>query len=490
MKEEFKRFRNFFLFFSSEDYYLAKCYRNSLGNSQKEIKDKRALNAYFTLIGLFVFILFVGTTFSFIIFVFNVLDGFSKILSIPIGVFLGLLIANIYYFLLYTISPVILPKADQNKKKDKKIIDLDNRQERQSLFSFSFIFRFLFIAFIAFIISQPLSEFIVFNVLPDEFAKREKLEIDRYRAETIASTYILKDDLLIQKEKENLARFVNVVEQSINLSEFDQLKLDTITSVLKDKYYQDEIFINQLKIKKKAITEIEQIPLFHRDERKLTYLIHDINVLTSNEILEDEQIVALNSSIVFDYPKLNEVYKITFEDWKSITAEKLRANQEILEVFNKNTFYTLKLKLLIKNNPISFLISLAFIILFSLPIVFKYLIRKRFDYYSFKANIEKDIIIKDYQNCISEYEDVLNTRIQNQINIVHNNLNDSLNILKKYNSSAYFRIQTDIENYSVEILPIYKYEYWANPPFRTRRKRDKVYKMEQDLLNKIYQEWN
>ena len=35
------------------------------------------------------------------------------------------------------------------------------------------------------------------------YTAAEKLEIERYRAETITSAYILKDDLLIQKEKNN-----------------------------------------------------------------------------------------------------------------------------------------------------------------------------------------------------------------------------------------------------------------------------------------------
>lgn len=490
MKEEFKRFRNFLLFFSSEDYYLIKNYRNSLGNTKKEIKEKKTLNAYFTLIGLFVFVLFVGTTFSFIIFVFNVLEGYSKMFSIPIGVFLGLLIANIYYFLLYTISPVILPKADQNKKKDKKIIDLDNREERQSLFSLSFIFRFLFIAFIAFIISQPLSEFVVFNALPDKFAIREKLEIERYRAETIASAYILKDDLLIQKEKENLEQFVNIIEQSINFSNSDRFKLDSITYTLENKYEQDEIFINQLKSKKESLNKIQSINLFNRDETQLEYLINEINTLTSNEIAEDEQIIAINSNIIFDDSKLNDAYNKAFENWKKITTEKLRANKEILEVFNRNTFYTLKLKLLISNNIISLIISIGFVVAFSIPIVFKFWVRKRFDYYTYKAKIEEDIILKDYQKYLLEYEEVLNYRIQKQINTVNLNLSESLSTLKMYNGKAYSKIQEEINNYTVNILPIQKFEYWADPPFRTKRKKEKNYKTEQDLLNKIYQEWN
>lgn len=489
MKKEFKQLKNFFLYFSSEDYYLIKNYRKNLGNSKKDKKEKTILDAYFSIIGLFVFSLFIGTTFSFIIFVFNVLDGFSKVLSLPIGLFLGLLIANIYYFLLYTISPVILPKADKKKRKEKKIIDLDNKEEFNSIFSFSFIFRFLFIAFIAIIISQPLSEFIIFNVYPDKYAKAENLEIERYRAETITSAYVLKDDLLIQKEKNNVDKFNSIIDQTVNITDSDKIKLDTIVNLLNYKYLYDKEFIDNLNFLNTELVKQGEIPLESRNSEKLNSIIENANYIITNEIEEDANNLLYNSNIVFDSPKITKAYIDVLNNWKLITEEKLKANQEILNVFNNNTFYTLKLKLLASGNQLSQLISVIFIGIFWAPIILKYLIRKRFDYYSYKADLEKKIILDAYNSYIKEHDEILNYKVEQCIAEINSSLKNSLDILKKYNEKSYYKIKNDITYYTLEKLPISKYEHWADPPFRTRRKNNLTYKSEKDLLNKIYQEW-
>ncbi|WP_313580611.1 hypothetical protein [Chishuiella sp.] len=489
MKEKFKKFKNFFLFFSSEDYYLIKEYRKSIGNSKKDKKKKIKLDLYFTIIGLLVFLLFIGTTFSFMIFVFNTLKGYSKLLSIPIGIFLGLLIANIYYFLLYTISPVILPKADKKKKKKKKILDLDNKDEFNSIFSFSFIFRFLFIAFIAIIISQPLSEFVIFNVYPEKYAKTENLEIERYKAKTITSAYILKDDLLVQKEKKNVEEFNSKIEQIINLSDSDKLKLSAVTYLFNQKYLADNEFINQLKIINKELSEQGKIPLQSRNSKKLSFIIQNSKNIINNEIIEDKENLLYNTKIIFDSPEINKAYKKVLNNWKLITEEKLMANQEILNVLKNNAFYTLKLKLLSSGNFLSQLISIIFIAIFSSPIIFKYMIRKRFDYYAYKANLEKEIISNAYNLYIKQHNEILNYKIEESITDSKSNLKNSLEILKKHNKEAYYKIKEDITYYTLKKLPINKYEHWADPPFRTKRKSEKVYKSEKDLLNKIYQEW-
>ena len=136
MKAHLNKIEQFLLFFSSEDVYVIEKYLKNKSGSKKELSIKY----YFLTIGFAVLIFFVYTAISTIFFIYNIFDGFSKLLSIPIGLFIGLLLANIYLFLLYTITPSILFTADKKKKRIAKIKDIRNTQEINSLLSSSFFF--------------------------------------------------------------------------------------------------------------------------------------------------------------------------------------------------------------------------------------------------------------------------------------------------------------------------------------------------------------
>lgn len=486
MKQQLNDFFKFFLFFSSEDYYFIELYKKSIQQNKKNKRELIWINLYFTIIGVSVFLLFLLTTISFIFFVYNVLEGFSKILSFPIGLFCGLLIANIYYFLLYTISPILLPTVDKKVKKDVKVLDFSNKDEVKALTSMSFLFRFIFIAFIACIIAQPISVFVIYDLFPEKFAVNENTEIERYRANTIASSYILKDDLLINKEKENIIQLYDAKDKYLNLSKEDQYKVDSLTHFLDYKYQSDQLFIDDLKKHKQKLEAFESIPIHKRNLSDVQFYVSQVDQLINQELIEDKENVLFENPFTFNSIELNKDVDLAFSKWKSLTSEKLKANEEISNVFENNSFYTLKIKLLLEGNIVSYSIMILFIALFCIPVYLKFLIRKRSNYYKFKADLEKNIIEEDYDVYLKNYTIFLNNRVNNQKIKVYQNLNNQLELLRKINSNLSNELELDISTKLLKIEPIQKFEYWLDPPFRTIRRPEEVTSLESDLLTEIY----
>jgi len=123
-----------------------------------------------------------------------------------------------------------------------------------------------------------------------------------------------------------------------------------------------------------------------------------------------------------------------------------------------------------------------------LPVYLKYNIRKLGEFYEEKEKIEKQIVIDDYKNFKREFKYLLESNITNYNKSVWENLMYYLTKLERVNPIAYQKYFTEIKN---ELVPekIEKYEYWANPPFRTIHKsKTKNVLSEQDLLNHIYPE--
>lgn len=146
------------------------------------------------------------------------------------------------------------------------------------------------------------------------------------------------------------------------------------------------------------------------------------------------------------------------------------------------------IKDLLSTNPFATIITLAVVTVFILPVYLKYNIRKLGEYYEKKAEINKRIIEDDYKDFKKEYRQILESNISNYNKSVWEKLMPYLNKLEKANPISYQRYFSEIEK---ELAPekIEKYEYWANPPYRTIHKsRTKNTLSEQELLNHIYPE--
>lgn len=147
MNQIIPKLRRFCYRFSGEDRFIIR-------------KCNKRIQEYFALIGLCVLFVFVACWLSAALFMSHVFDG-ARWASIPVGIFWALLVTNLYFFLLYTISPALLPVPEKGKNgsygKGKSGAKMPRK--RYLLFSFSFLTRTGFIAFLAVIIAQP------FNIL-------------------------------------------------------------------------------------------------------------------------------------------------------------------------------------------------------------------------------------------------------------------------------------------------------------------------------------
>ena len=153
-----------------------------------------------------------------------------------------------------------------------------------------------------------------------------------------------------------------------------------------------------------------------------------------------------------------------------------------------STALAFDIKVLLSTNPLATIITLAVVAVFLLPVYLKYNIRKLGEFYEKKAEIEKRIIEDDYKDFKKEYRLILESNISNYNISVWGNLMPFLNKLEKINPVSYQRNFAEIEKELVT-EKIEKYEYWANPPYRTIYKsRTRNTLSEQDLLNFIYPE--
>lgn len=141
---------------------------------------------------------------------------------------------------------------------------------------------------------------------------------------------------------------------------------------------------------------------------------------------------------------------------------------------------------LLTNNIFAWIVTFFVIAVFLLPIYLKYSIRKLGEFYENKADIKKRIIDGDYRDFKVEYSQVLESNISKYNKSVWKNLMPYLNRLEKVNAVSYQRYFAEIEK-ELALEKIEKYEYWADPPYRTIYKsRTNNTLSEQDLLNHIY----
>ena len=155
--------------------------------------------------------------------------------------------------------------------------------------------------------------------------------------------------------------------------------------------------------------------------------------------------------------------------------------------FASNTIeYAKTIKILLSTNILSWIVTLIVAILFLLPVYWKYSIRNLGGFYEVKANIEKRIIEDDYLNFKKDFKRILENNISNFNKKTWENTMPFLNKLEmvsktKYNT-LFSEITAELQNENIG-----KYEYWADPPFRTIKKNDtKSALSEDDFITDIY----
>jgi len=158
----------------------------------------------------------------------------------------------------------------------------------------------------------------------------------------------------------------------------------------------------------------------------------------------------------------------------------------VLLFIPQTTTFAFDVKQLLSTNPLAIVNTLLVVGIFLLPIYLKYSIRRLGEFYEFKADIEKRIIAEGYKEFKGIYSQLVERKIVECNQSVWGNLTPHLANLEKNNSFSYQKHFVEISN---ELIPekVDKYEYWADPPFRTvlKSKSKRIYS-EKELLSHIY----
>lgn len=153
---------------------------------------------------------------------------------------------------------------------------------------------------------------------------------------------------------------------------------------------------------------------------------------------------------------------------------------------SKTTTYLTSIRKILNSNKTSWFITIIVTIIFLMPVYWKYSIRKVGKFYELKADIEKNIIVQDYNQFKQRFKHLLETQISTFNKKTWENLTPFLNKLEIVNKEKYESHYNSIaEELKSELVE--KYEYWADPPFRTIKKDQiNISLTEEDFLNHIY----
>lgn len=149
-----------------------------------------------------------------------------------------------------------------------------------------------------------------------------------------------------------------------------------------------------------------------------------------------------------------------------ITAQPLN----ILLLRPDTTTYTWTIKELMSSHAGAWFITAFVILIFLLPIYWKYSIRNLVEFYEEKAKIKRWVIEDEYRNCKILYRQILEEKLLAYNKRLMTRLDPLLYQLERINDGFQEKIKQEL---ALECAPedVNKYEYWADPPYRTQHKK-------------------
>lgn len=481
----------------------------------------KTIQLRFALIGFFVLLIFFGCFLSATFFTYSLFQG-STLVSIPMGIIWGAVVANIYLLLLYTISPKLLPVAFRNINGQT----VDNRENTNEtrFFTPSMLFRLGLMTLLAIIIAQPL------NVLV--LSKSVESSIEKYKTVQKIKMFIVANKASIENEIEHYTEFNNKIKYQ--LSETDSLQVAKQITLLNEKVTKDKNFQFQ---SSKLLNDLKKIDgslfLNKQLEIKRERLIEILNRLLDDEIESDNLFVTNIESITINNLKIKSYFDIYKSNLiKTINLKNDNSNA-LNKLLNKSNFYIKTIQLLLDKNPLSWILTLFICSIFILPIRFKYKVRdvskklfnvdykdntemqrlrseivnttnfnwlenklkniiitdlRTSDYYFKRMVIEHKIILEEYEKTKKIHSEILTQKMVLFNKNSFDRIAPLLKKLEKISPEIYFDVESKIKDeYKNEVIK--KYEYWIDAPFRTKKKSAKNIKnTETDLLQLIYPE--
>lgn len=451
MNKAFNSFRLFLSIFSGEDDYIIR--RCPIG-----------IQVSFASIGLFVILIFIGCFVSAYEFSSSLFEG-KLYVSIPVGIVWAMMVTNMYLLLLYTVCPQILP----TKESPEKPIN--------SFFSASMFFRISFITLLAIIIAQPLNVKLLSSTVSSS--------LNKHIVEEKVKMIIVSDSILIKKEVELFNDFNRYLISKASNNEREEA-IQNLLSIDR-KVKKDMAFMTQSKSLLDTLQKMDsKVWLSKKEKTKKDSILSTLRSLVDDEIASDNQFVNEIDNIQINNSSFQDEFEKCQVGLKKAIQDKIDNYNNLDYLLSKTNFFIKRIQLLLSENPYSWIINFSIILLFLLPIYFKYKVRDKTMFYEKKKTIEHQIIEDEYLAFKKVYSDLLQKNISKYNFKSLRELNSLLEILKKVNLKKYRVLKKEIqEEYKEEIIS--KYEYWADSPYRTqRRKVESIKNTEVSLLELIY----
>ena len=461
MNKAVNQLRLFLCTFSGEDDIIIK-------------KCPKEIQLSFAFIGLFVILIFIGCFVSATTFTYSLFDE-NPMISTPFGIFWAFMIIIIYLLLLYTITPPILPNNYKNKKR-KLVVTKVNSNNR--FLTLSMLLRMGFILLLAIIIAQPLNVYFL--------SKSTETSIEKFKQEQKARMIIVSDSLLIQNEVTLSKDFEHKINLKVKRGNENQMKLEKQAIDLK--ISSDSIFVKNAFNLLDSINKMDKLSILPK-KLKITRdsLVTELSSLVEKEIESDYQFKIDVERITCSDKSLKEDFEVYKNNLVKVIDSKIENYQKLDALLDKSNFYLQKIAVLLKENPISWIITMAVCLLFLLPIYLKFIVRNKTGFYDKKEMIEKRLVIDAYNEFKNHYSKILSAKVA-EYNKKHKaEIHQSLLKIKDFKPKRFKQLLLEInEEYRDE--PVSKYEHWADCPFKTQKKLNEssISNDEKALLKLLY----
>jgi hypothetical protein len=399
-------------------------------------KTKESVKITFAFIGCFVLTIFIVSFYSSAHFIYQLFNE-NLLLAIPIGIVWGLMIANIYLLLLYTITPKIL----KGKERTIKGIKIKEPKENKILANISVGFRIAFVILIAVIIAQPW--------LITTFSSVAQKNLDNYKQQYKNTFLIQADSILIVQE----VKLKNELTQNLNFATVDKSDSLLIANAGEDifeKIQEDEKFLLLASDIQNKITKSKKEWIIG-NKKKTDSLYNELTYLVENEIANDSLFILNFKPISAQNAAIVNILNTTYQKLLSVISEKSKQYKNLDAVLSASNFYIRKIQIINSTFPLAWGMTSTVVFAFIVPIILKYRIRNTSNFYEVKKELEEKIVKEEYHKFKLVY-------------------------------STVFKANLNIDNVSF-------FESCIDPPFNTTKKEKKhQYQNQQIFLHEIYKD--
>lgn len=461
-----KAYRSLHLF-SGEDYHII-----------QKLNDSK-INRSFNFIGLCVMMISLLCLFSAGIFMFNILEGAGRFMSIPIGLFWGFTVTTIYILLLYTITPPLLIDRSMTSKRKKKFfkksINFNNAKKIGEWLTFSMVLRLLFILVFAVIIAQP------FNVL--FFGKLIQPDIETYKMRFKADMILNSDSIKIAEEQKLHDAFYQKLSVKI-LSKSDSIQRNENLIQIDEKINNDSEYLVKSFALKNSLEKLEN-KFDKQSIIKKEKQLAEFHQLAIDEINSDSKFLSELREDVFTNPEIQIPFKEYSEKVRIIIEEKNVFNEKTVKLIDGNNFYVRRIVILNSKTAQSNILNIISLALFIFPIYLKFSIRKvkrneKEVFYRFKEEYERKLVIENYLKFKDNFENTLTIKNKNFYNESKQRLTPILEKLERIDPQITQEIKEDIQKRYDRSFNFY--EKYLDPPFNLMDKKKNIIESSERLF--------